>query len=110
MPNLDITTRSDAPQTTAPDLYKLITSGDLNAPVINKDPQESGLTAFCGHASASLKYNLLQAPVEAAVQLIDHIADHAAGKELLPQVNWYAAPARATVGSAAWMGDMAGGM
>ena len=103
------------------DLFDRINSGDFKISVKNEKQNDGaatlpegqsetgkdvGLTAFSNHAAASLKYNLLQAPAEASVQLINH----AVGKELLPEVNWFAAPAQAKVGSLAWMGDMAGGM
>ena len=119
MAHLDTFTASDNVKvaTPRPDLFDQINSGNLHITIKNEkreepaaaavaNPQESGLGAFGSHTASSLRYNLLQAPAEATVQLIDHVA----GKELLPHVNWYAAPGPDKVGSAAWVGDMVGGM
>jgi uncharacterized protein (TIGR00730 family) len=66
---------------------------------------ESTLGQFTSHAVASLEYNLVQAPVSAVTQIVDHEA----GTNFLPKVQMFDAPKKSEVGTAAWAGDVAGG-
>ncbi len=59
---------------------------------------------FAEHLADSLQYSLLQAPINGAVQLIDHVAN----TKILPQVQFRAAPKPADLGSSAWAGDVVG--
>jgi len=65
----------------------------------------SAITEFAGHCLDSLKYNLVQAPVSGITQIVDHVA----GTNYLPKVQMFEPPKASEVGTAAWVGDVAGG-
>ncbi|MBU6454070.1 MAG: TIGR00730 family Rossman fold protein [Cyanobacteria bacterium REEB67] len=67
---------------------------------------DSGTAAaqFSSHALDSFKYNLLQVPANSVAQIVDY----ATGKNILPDMQWFAAPKEASLGSAAWAGDIVG--
>ncbi len=67
--------------------------------------KSSGLSAFTSNAIDSFQYTLVQAPLNGASQLIDHVA----GTDLLPKVQIFQAPQHAETGSAAWLGQVVGG-
>ena len=70
----------------------------------NQGESDLALVRFGSHAVASLKYNLVQVPLDSVTQIAGHIS----GKDLLPAVQFFDAPKQATVGSAAWAGDIVG--
>lgn len=69
------------------------------------EENQSALSQFSEHCLASLKYNLIQAPVSGVTQIVDHVAD----TNFLPKVQMFEPPKASEVGSAAWLGDVTGG-
>jgi len=66
--------------------------------------ESSAIGQFASHAVSSLEYNLVQAPLTAVTQIVDNEV----GTNLLPKVQFCDAPKQSKVGTAAWMGDIAG--
>jgi uncharacterized protein (TIGR00730 family) len=67
--------------------------------------QSSALTEFAAHAYESFTYNLLQAPVTGAMQLVDHYT----GTDFETSTKHFAKPKDSTFGTAEWAGDLVGG-
>lgn len=67
--------------------------------------EQSSVTALLDNAMDSFKYGLIQAPVSGLTQLVDR----AVGTHLQDTVQWFKAPEKADLGSAAWYGQILGG-
>lgn len=69
------------------------------------EEHDASSSSFSEHAWRSFEYNLVQAPLNGITQIVDH----AANTNFLPQVQFCSPPKPADFGTSAWLGDVAGG-
>jgi hypothetical protein len=78
-----------------------------NSSLAQPEAEDSVLSQFGAHAMASLKYNLVQVPVNALTEIVAHEAnlDY---ENCLHKVDFFEPPKKDNVGTAAWLGDVCG--